>query len=50
MVDSSAKSLYDGVTIGLNKRWSNNFQFQANYTLSWDHSDDDNERDPFTYR
>jgi hypothetical protein len=38
------------VTIGLNKRWSNNFQFQANYSLSWDHSDDDNERDPFTYR
>jgi hypothetical protein len=50
MVDSSAKSLYDGITLGLNRRWSNNFQFQVNYTLSWDHSDDDNERDPFTYR
>ncbi len=25
-------------------------QFQANYTLSWDKSDDDNERDPFTFR
>jgi hypothetical protein len=50
MVDSSAKSLYDGVTFGLNRRWANNFQFQVNYTLSWDHSDDDNERDPFTYR
>lgn len=50
MVDSSAKSLYDGVTVGLTKRWSHNFQFQVNYTMSWDKSDDDNERDPFTYR
>ena len=25
-------------------------QFQVNYTLSWDKSDDDNERDPFTFR
>ena len=25
-------------------------QFQLNYTLSWDKSDDDNERDPFTFR
>jgi hypothetical protein len=49
-VDSSAKSLYDGITFGLNKRMSNNFQFQINYTLSWDKSDDDNERDPFTFR
>jgi len=27
-----------------------NFQFQVNYTLSFDKSDDDNERDPFTFR
>src|SRR5207247_2255197 len=26
------------------------FQFQINYTLSFDKSDDDNERDPFTFR
>ena len=39
-----------GITFGLTKRWSNNYQFQVNYTLSWDKSDDDNERDPFTYR
>jgi outer membrane receptor for Fe3+-dicitrate len=26
------------------------FQFQANYTLSVDKSDDDNERDPFSFR
>ena len=50
MVDSSGKSLYDGLTFGLTKRWSDNYQFQVNYTLSWDHSNDDNERDPFTIR
>ena len=41
---------YQGVTFGLTKRFSRNYQFQANYTLSWDKSDDDQERDPFTYR
>jgi len=50
VVSSNAKSQYHGVTIGLNRRWANNFQFQANYTMSWDKSDDDQERDPFTYR
>ena len=50
VVDSSAKSLYRGLTIGLTKKWSHNWQAQANYTLSKDLSDDDNERDPFTYR
>ena len=50
VVDSSAKSLYDGVTFGLTKRWANNFQGQVNYTMSWDRSDDDNERDPFSFR
>lgn len=49
-VESSARSLYQGVTFGLNKRWSSNYQFQINYTLSWDKSDDDNERDPFSLR
>ncbi len=48
--ESSARSLYQGLTFTLNKRFSNNFQFQANYLLSWDRSDDDNERDPFTFR
>jgi Carboxypeptidase regulatory-like domain/TonB-dependent Receptor Plug Domain/TonB dependent receptor len=47
-VESTAKSLYDGITLGLEKRYSNNFAFQFYYTLSWDKSDDDNERDPFT--
>jgi hypothetical protein len=50
VVDSSAKSLYRGLTIGLTKKWSDNWQAQANYTLSKDMSDDDNERDPFTFR
>ena len=49
-VSSSAKSKYDGVTFGLTKRWSHGYQFQINYTVSWDYSDDDNERDPFTLR
>jgi hypothetical protein len=50
VVDSSAKSLYRALTVGLNKKWSRNYQFQANYTLSKDLSDDDNERDPFSFR
>jgi len=49
-VSSTARSNYDGVTFGLNKRMSHNYQLQVNYTLSWDKSDDDNERDPFTLR
>jgi hypothetical protein len=48
--ESSARSLYRGFIFSLNKRFSNRFQAQANYVLSWDYSDDDNERDPFTFR
>lgn len=48
--ESSAKSLYQGLTFTVNKRFVDNFQFQANYLLSFDKSDDDNERDPFTFR
>ena len=50
VVSSNAKSLYHGVTLGVTKRPSHNFQFQAYYTYSKDKSDDDNERDPFTLR
>ena len=50
VVESSAKSLYKGVTLGITKRPSHNVQFQAYYTYSKDMSDDDNERDPFTFR
>jgi len=49
-VESTSKSSYNGITFGLTKRFANNYQLQANYTMSWDKSDDDNERDPFTYR
>ena len=31
----------------MNKKYSQGYQFQVNYTLSRDLSDDDNERDPF---
>jgi hypothetical protein len=49
-VDSSAKSKYDALTIGMNKRYAQNYQFQWNYTIGRDMSDDDNERDPFSFR
>jgi len=49
-IESTAKSLYQGVTLGLTKRPSHNVAFQAYYTYSKDKSDDDNERDPFSFR
>ena len=49
-VESSAESLYHGITLGLSRRFVDRFGFQMNYTLSWDKSDDDNERDPFSFR
>lgn len=48
--ESSARSLYQGLTFTFNKRFAKRWQFQANYLLSFDKSDDDNERDPFTFR
>ncbi len=50
VVQSSAKSRYNGVTAELRRAAGSRLQFQVNYTLSWDKSDDDNERDPFTFR
>jgi hypothetical protein len=47
---SSAKSLYRGLTVGMRKRFSHNFLFDANYTYSVDRDDDSNERDPFSFR
>ncbi len=49
-IESSAKSRYNGLTFGLSRMVDPDFQFQANYTLSVDKSDDDNERDPFSFR
>jgi outer membrane receptor for ferrienterochelin and colicin len=51
MVTSSVgKSVYDGFTIGMRKRFSRRYQLEWNYTLSKDKDDDSNERDPFTDR
>ncbi len=50
VVQSSAKSRYNGITVGLKRVLDPRLQFQLNYTLSFDKSDDDNERDPFTFR
>ena len=47
-VKSNAKSRYNGVTLGLKRLLDPNLQFEVNYTLAFDKSDDDNERDPFT--
>ncbi len=47
---SSAKSLYEGWTFGMRKRYSNRFQFEWNYVYSFDNDDDSNERDPFFFR
>lgn len=49
-VESEAKSRYWGITVGANQRWTGKFQYQVYYTYSKDKSDDDNERDPFTFR
>lgn len=49
VVESTASSRYWGVTLGLTKR-AGKVQFQGYYTYSKDLSDDDNERDPFTFR
>ncbi len=49
VVESSASSLYQGHTLGLTYR-TRPFEFQAFYTYSKDRSDDDNERDPFSFR
>jgi hypothetical protein len=48
-VESSAKSLFRGLTIGMTKQFASRFQFQWNYQLSTDYSDDDQERDPFNF-
>ena len=47
---SRGRSQYNGVTLGLRKRFSGGYQLEANYVLSRDKDDDSNERDPFTDR
>jgi hypothetical protein len=51
MVTSAVgKSLYNGFTVGMRKRFSKRYQFEWNYVFSKDRDDDSNERDPFTDR
>ncbi len=50
VLESTARSQYHGFTLTLGGQPSDALQFQANYTLSFDKSDDDNERDPFSFR
>lgn len=50
VVSAVGKSLYRGFTVGVRKRFSQRYQFEANYTLAKDEDDDSNERDPFTDR
>ncbi|MGQ0734786.1 MAG: hypothetical protein ACT4QD_14175 [Acidobacteriota bacterium] len=47
---SRGRSQYDGLTLGLRKKYSDGFQLEVNYVLSEDKDDDSNERDPFTDR
>jgi hypothetical protein len=49
-LESTAKSQYHGFTVTLAGTVLGRTEVQANYTLSFDKSDDDNERDPFTFR
>src|SRR4030095_12941143 len=51
MVTSAVgKSMYNGFTVGMRKRFSNRYQFEWNYVLAKDKDDDSHERDPFTDR
>ncbi len=50
VIQSTAKSRFNGVTAEVRRTSGSRLQFQVNYTLSFDKSDDDNERDPFTFR
>ena len=53
VTESSARSRYQALTLGLRGRGSVRSRpvtFETHYTLAFDRSDDDNERDPFTLR
>ncbi len=50
VTSARGKSMYNGFTAGVRKRFSNKYQFEANYVFSKDKDDDSNERDPFTDR
>jgi hypothetical protein len=50
VTNSFGHSNYHGVTFGVRKRFSDNYQLEGNYVLARDKDDDSNERDPFTDR
>jgi hypothetical protein len=50
VTNSRGESRYRGLTVGLRKRFSGGYQFEANYVLAKDEDNDSNERDPFTDR
>ena len=50
VANSLGESKYRGLTLGIRKRFSRGYQFEANYVLAKDEDDDSNERDPFTDR
>jgi hypothetical protein len=50
VTNSRGHSTYRGATFGVRKRFSQKYQFEANYVLAKDKDDDSNERDPFTDR
>ena len=53
VAESSARSRYRALTVGLRRPAAGRgrrVSFEAHYTLAYDRSDDDNERDPFTFR
>ena len=47
VTNSFGYSNYYGVTVGVRKRFSDNYQLEGNYVLARDKDDDSNERDPF---
>ena len=52
VAESTARSRYHAVTAGLRGQdaFGGTLTFDLSYTLAFDRSDDDNERDPFTFR
>ena len=50
VANSLGESRYRGLTLGIRKRFSNNYQLEGNYVLAKDEDNDSNERDPFTDR
>jgi Carboxypeptidase regulatory-like domain len=47
VTNARGNSSYRGLTLGIRKRFSHNYQLEGNYTLAKDEDDDSNERDPF---